>query len=236
MNFASKEYKKKTMNFYQQNQSKKLRTMSEKSPKKYWKFLNNLKPKQKVTEHPSLEDFFDHFHKINQSTIDNNRYQVDFENVNVQLNSEITEREISQCIFKLKNCKTPSPSNNVLNEYIKATQTILMPLYCKLFNCILDTGYKPKSWLEGAIIPIYKNKGDPKDPPPRPNYRPITILSCLGKLFTSLLHDRLTLYLNENNILNKKQAGFRKDYSCTGHTFTLHSLFEIIKKQKRNYL
>ena len=105
-----------------------------------------------------------------------------------------------------------------------------MPLYCKLFNRVLETGFMPKSWLEGIIIPIYKNKSDPKNPS---NYRPITILSCLSKLFTSVLNDRLTLYLNENNILNENQAGFRKDYSCTDHIFTLHSLFEILRKRKK---
>ena len=61
----------------------------------------------------------------------------------------------------------------------------------------------------------------------------LTILSCLGKPFTSVLNDRLTLYLNENNILNENQAGFRKDYSCTDHIFTLHSLFEILRKRKK---
>ena len=76
---------------------------------------------------------------------------------------------------------------------------------------------------------LQKQRG-PKNPS---NYRPITILSCLGKLFTSVLNDRLTSYLNKNNILNENQAGFRKNYSCTDHIFTLHSLFEIIRKRKK---
>ena len=89
---------------------------------------------------------------------------------------------------------------------------------------------KQVSWLEGIIIPIYKNKGDPKN---LSNYRPITILSCHGKLCTSVLSDRLTLYLNENNILNENQAGFRKDHLWSDHIFTLHSLFEILRKRKK---
>jgi hypothetical protein len=46
----------------------------------------------------------------------------------------------------------------------------------------------PSSWLIGMIKPIYKNKGDKFDPK---NYRPITIASCLGKLFTAILNERL---------------------------------------------
>jgi hypothetical protein len=40
----------------------------------------------------------------------------------------------------------------------------------------------------GIIKPIYKNKGDSNQPE---NYRPISLLSCLGKLFTSILRKRL---------------------------------------------
>ena len=47
----------------------------------------------------------------------------------------------------------------------------------------------PCSWLIGMIKPIYRNKGDTFDPK---NYRPITIVSCLGKLFTAILNERLT--------------------------------------------
>lgn len=53
------------------------------------------------------------------------------------------------------------------------------------------------------------------------------ILSCLGKLFTSVLNNRLTAFLEENNILDENQAGFRKGYSCSDHIFTLHALIEI---------
>ncbi len=65
------------------------------------------------------------------------------------------------------------------------------------------------------------------------NYRPITILSCLGKLFTSIINQRLTSFLEINGLLNENQAGFRKHYSCSDHYFTLYSLINILKKRKR---
>jgi hypothetical protein len=46
----------------------------------------------------------------------------------------------------------------------------------------------------GYIKPIYKNKGDKMDPK---KYRPITILSCFGKLFTAVLSERLTKYSDD---------------------------------------
>ena len=128
------------------------------------------------------------------------------------------------------NSKSPSPFDNIINEYIKTTRSVLTPIYNKLFNIILETGILPRSWLEGYIIPVFKNKGDPTD---ASNYRPISILSCMGKLFTSVLKNRITNFIDANNFLNENQAGFRKGYLCFDHIFTLHSLIEILKKKKK---
>ena len=94
----------------------------------------------------------------------------------------------------MKNGKAPG-LDMILNEYIKSTSSIFLPIYEKLFNAILDTGHFPEQWSTGCIHPIYKNKGDKDNVK---NYRPITILSCLGKLFTSVLNSRLNDYLEES--------------------------------------
>ena len=58
----------------------------------------------------------------------------------------------------------------------------------KLFNIIFDLGLVPTQWSIGNIIPIYKQKGNKDDPA---NYRPITLLCCMGKLFKSIINSRL---------------------------------------------
>jgi hypothetical protein len=55
------------------------------------------------------------------------------------------------------------------------------------------------------------------------NYRPITILSCLGKLFT-VLSERLTKYSDDFFILNENQCGFRKGYSTLDNLFVSKSI------------
>lgn len=67
----------------------------------------------------------------------------------------------------------------------------MMPLYVKLFNVVLDSGIIHNAWTIGVIRPIYKKNGSPADPD---NYRAITIVSNLGKLFTSILNTRLIKY------------------------------------------
>ena len=113
---------------------------------------------------------------------------------------------------------------------MKTTKDKLLPIYKYFFNAILENGCFPEAWLSGTIHPIYKGKGSPKDPS---NYRPITILSCLGKLFTAILNNRLNIFLEDNAILMQNQAGFRKDYSCSDHIFTLNCLMQALKKRKR---
>ena len=92
---------------------------------------------------------------------------------------------------------------------MKSTAHIMLPIYCKLFNIIFDTGIIPDAWSVGTIKPIYKNKGDPKLPE---NYRPTTILSCLGKLLTSIINNRLKGYAEEKDLIDNCQPGFRKNH------------------------
>ena len=95
--------------------------------------------------------------------------------------------------------------DQITNEYLKNTKHLMLPVYYNLFNRILDSGILPDSWLTGTIHPIYKKKGVQTDPK---NYRPITILSCLGKVFTAILNERINIFLKEHDLLSKNQAGF----------------------------
>ena len=91
---------------------------------------------------------------------------------------------------------------------------------------ILELGIFPTKWSSGIIIPIYKKKGERTDPE---DYRPITFLNCVSKLFTSVLNDRLQHFILPNNLLSENQAGFRAGHSITDHQFTLNSIIELFK-------
>ena len=73
----------------------------------------------------------------------------------------------------------------------------MLCVFCKLFNIVFTSGVIPSSWTEGNFCPIYKNKGDANNPD---NYRGITVLSCFGKLFSSVLSKRLTCYLESMDL------------------------------------
>ena len=118
--------------------------------------------------------------------------------------------------------------DNIINEFLKYSPESYIELLVKLFNIILKTGIIPTEWCISFISPIYKNKGEKSDPN---NYRGISIISCLGKLFTALINERLTKFADLNEIIGEEQAGFRSGYSTQDHIFTLHAIIETYLNQ-----
>ena len=90
---------------------------------------------------------------------------VDSENVHNILNSPIIEEEILRVVKNFKVIKLQVMMiYTVVNEHIKSTINMFLPIYCKLFNIVLNSGLILESWSEGVFFSIYKNKGDTKDP------------------------------------------------------------------------
>lgn len=222
---VSKSYKD-TMHLsirrFKMARTEKLRKLKSSNPREYWKILNSNDKKSECQV--PLNDLYNYFKHVNSANtnasecplINNNNSNDN----NEELNMPINEFEVQSAIKQLKNNKSPG-IDNIKNEHIKNTSQIMIPLYTKLFNLIFDTAIIPKSWSIGVIKPIYKNKGDPSLPE---NYRPITILSCLGKLFTLIINNRLKCYAEKYSILESCQAGFRKK-SFNGRQFIYHQMF-----------
>ena len=184
------------------------------NPKEFWKILNATD--KRTSRMPPLKELYKYFKDLNsntyEQTADNEPLNKENENIlriNQEINLPISPDEIMSAVKMLKNNKSPG-IDEVLNEHIKCTVQMLLPTYTKLFNIIFDTGVVPENWAVGNILPIYKNKGSADLPE---NYRPITLLSCLGKLFTSIINIRLKAYTEKYDILCHNQAGFRKGHS-----------------------
>ena len=96
----------------------------------------------------------------------------------------------------------------------------MLSKYGILFIEVLTSGHVPDSWAIGKIVLIFKNKGDNTDPS---NYRGITLLSCLGKAFTTIVNNRLTSVVD----IHYNQAGFRKYHSVIDQIFLLKNLADL---------
>ena len=58
-------------------------------------------------------------------------------------------------------------------------------------------------------------------------------MSCMGKLFTSILNERLKQYSETNHLINEIQAGFRQAYSTLDHIYLLKCIIDLFKWRKR---
>ena len=104
---------------------------------------------------------------------------------------------------------------------LKSSNDRMISAYVKLFNIILNTGHTLDNWTIGIIKPIFKNKSSKNDK------RGITLLICLGKLFTATLNMRHTNFLEDNLPLVENQAGFRSEYFTNDHMFTLKCIIDL---------
>ena len=99
---------------------------------------------------------------------------------------EITLEEIKKALKGMKN-HTAAGEDNIAAELVKATSNETLIAWLKLYNCVWKTEKKPSDWRSRTIVKIPK-KGDLSD---CKNCRGITLLSVPGKIFCSILHNRI---------------------------------------------
>ena len=96
-----------------------------------------------------------------------------------------------------------------------------------LFNKCYCSGLVPTIWNKAYIKPVPKSQTlDSRIPT---NYRGISLLSCIGKLYSSVINRRLLQYLEDHKMLAEEQNGFRSKRACVDH---IHSLTTIIRNRK----
>jgi hypothetical protein len=83
------------------------------------------------------------------------------------------------------------------------------------------------------ILPISKDGG--LDPLEASSYRPISVMSCVSKVYKRVLLNRLTTSLKDRNKLPKEQAGFRKDRCTLEQAFILQEILDSRKAHKATY-
>ena len=139
----------------------------------------------------------------------------------------ITDEEFEAAINKLKANKSPG-IDNILKEVIRIGKEAIKGHLVNLFSRILDTGKYAALWSFGLIVPIHKKD----DPTKVENYRGITLLSALGKIFSSILNNRPYDYMVQKGILTAEQSGFKKMHGTVDSIITLKTLINKYVKSK----
>ena len=191
--------------------------------KRNWKILNKLLGRAKkslpkafrinngTTSDPNdisnmfCEYFVNHPKNIHSSIPDCN---IDFSNL-IRRNEStlylypVTENEIRNIINNLKN---EGHISDISRKFLKLSSEFVVSKLKDLFNLCISQGVFPDVLKIAKVTPVHK-----KGPPDLiANYRPISVLCNMAKIFECLLYKRLQSFFTEQRLLSEKQYGFRK--------------------------
>ena len=142
------------------------------------------------------------------------------------LDNDITFEELKECVFNSKKGKAVA-EDLISNEFLKTSSSKMLKTVLYLFNQCLSHGVYP--WRTSLVTPLHK-KGDIYNPN---NYRAIAVASNLGKLFSSILLQRLISFRQMTNPDTPNQLGFCKNAQTADHVLTLTTIVnKYVKKQK----
>lgn len=139
---------------------------------------------------------------------------------------------ILHCIFHFSiffTGKSTGP-DLICYEIIKHSSQVMLTSLAKCFNLILDSSIYPDEWNKSYIIPIFK-QGDLLDPA---NYRGISLMNCLSKIFNSVINNRLIIIFEDN--MNPAQFGFRKNNRTSDSLFILKTVINKYINNKNQKL
>ena len=136
--------------------------------------------------------------------------------------SPIKEFEVTNEIIQLNNRKSPGP-DNLSPKILKACEPQLCKPLTDVFNYSIETATYPSKLKLAKVIALHKKKTVflPE------NYRPISLLSCIDKIFEKLLHKRFMEFINKYKIIILEQFGFLKKHS------TMLALIDVIDNVRK---
>lgn len=120
----------------------------------------------------------------------------------------ITTQEVRKQLIKVDSNKALG-LDNISPHLLKRCATQLTEPLTAIFQSCLSTRSWPSLWKGARVVAIHK-KSSRADPT---NYRPISLLSVLDKVFESIIATKLTSFLDAHHLLNLKQFAFRKGRS-----------------------
>jgi hypothetical protein len=121
---------------------------------------------------------------------------------------EVSTVQISRVIDKLSICKA-SGLDNISVRLLKFSAPTTINSLAYIINLVICKGIIPADWKSARVSAIHKNdsKLDLN------NYRPISVLPVIAKVFEKVVFDQTYNFLNNNDLLSKEQSGFRHLHS-----------------------
>ena len=120
-----------------------------------------------------------------------------------------------------QNSNKATTFGNIPTKILKQSSKSCSDTLQKLFNDALRDGYFPDKLKRADITPVFKKD----DPTKAKNYRPVSVLPGVSKIFERLMHKQISFYIDQ--FLSPYMCGYRKGFS------TQHALLSLIEKWKK---
>ena len=251
---AKKEYKRTCKNAEAQHRKTLLdRLLNAEDPKDFWRQMKSMQGYGREIEDPSScippKTWQEYFHKLlnkeepqgpqnkkkkasdnvpsANSSHDSTDNQGETTEYQQRMQTKIKMDELKDAIRRLKFGKANGP-DNIVAEYLRyATNNVLKTLL-ELMNIIFSQALYPASWSNNYLKALYK-KGDADDPG---NYRGLAIGSVLAKLYSTVLLNRIEVYVTTTGIISMNQIGFIKGCRTADHIYLLKTLITKYTKNR----
>lgn len=201
-----------------------------KTSEEWWNLIREIKNKE-LQPNPGIEIhvFRQYFADLlNPSQNANDIIYVPMFYSDEDLDNPIDIMEVKNVLAKAKCNKAPG-EDRVSYEFFKnASDTFLQEL-THSYNLIFESSILDEKFTTSIIFPIYK-KGD-KDM--ASNYRGISFMNTVAKIFMGIINKRINVWLKKHNILTEYQAGFREGYSTVDNLYNLAAIAHLKYKEKK---
>ena len=168
-----------------------------------------------ISNSSELSDAFnDHFSTIGPRLAneippnDNNNHDLSYiNNINVNHNKFSFSPTSSSIVFSHLNkfCRSqPTGINNICTKIIRECADLISVSLCDLFGKSLLFGIFPDDWKCARVTPLFK-QSEASD---LNNYRPISVISGIAKVFERIVYDQLYNFLSNEDIISTHQSGF----------------------------
>ena len=208
--------------------------------KNFWQFVSSVfHPKPQTTDSSlDMNDTSSYFKRC-YSSLPHQFCRPDFlpeatPPLTAFIESEISIEDVQLSIRKSRASSSPSPLDQIPYVIFKRCPSLHAALL-DLFQECYRSHHVPQQWKIGAVklIPKSTTSEDPSNPA---KYRPITLTSCVSKLYTSIIKRRLESYLLENHFIDQQlQKAFLPGvHGCSEHQFKLWRGLQDAKGNQRS--
>ena len=138
--------------------------------------------------------------------------------------TEVSEEFIDRIIKNMKS-KSSTGNDNVSKKLVKSAKDVLIKPLTLLMNQIIHTGEFPKQLKIAKVKPLFKKGNQPSFT----NYRPISLLPSISKIFEHVMTSQLMEYFTSKNLFYLQQFGFRPGHSTELAALKLvnHVIYEM---------